>query len=71
LTRAAAELGLDLARSFMVGDKLSDTAAGQAAGCRSLLVRTGHGRAAAAAAPPDLTVTEDLAAAARLIRAAR
>jgi len=31
------------------------------------LVRTGHGRAAAAGAPPDLTVAEDLAEAARLI----
>src|SRR5258706_4525532 len=32
LTRAAAELGLDLRASVMVGDKLSDVAAGQSAG---------------------------------------
>jgi D-glycero-D-manno-heptose 1,7-bisphosphate phosphatase len=69
LERAAAEHNLDLARSFMVGDKLSDTAAGLAAGCRSFLVLTGYGRSEAAGAPPDLTVAEDLADAARLILA--
>lgn len=43
LLRAADELGLDLGRSFLVGDKLSDTAAGRAAGVRwNLLVRSGH-----------------------------
>jgi D-glycero-D-manno-heptose 1,7-bisphosphate phosphatase len=67
LTRAAAEHNLDLSRSFLVGDKLSDTAAGKAAGCRPLLVRTGYGRVQATEAPPDLTVAEDLADAARLI----
>ena len=67
ITRAAAEHGLDLGRSFLVGDKLSDTAAGRAAGCRSILVLTGHGRAEAAGAPPDLAVAGDLAEAARLI----
>jgi D-glycero-D-manno-heptose 1,7-bisphosphate phosphatase len=36
--RAARELGLDLTRSFMVGDKLSDVEAGQRAGCRSFLL---------------------------------
>ena len=70
IIRAAAEHGLDLARSFLVGDKLSDAAAGRAAGCRALLVLTGHGRFEAAGAPPDLAVAEDLAAAARLILAA-
>ena len=64
---AASERGLDLTRSFLIGDKLSDTEAGRAAGCRSLLVRTGHGRAEAAGAPPDLPVAEDLAEATRLI----
>ncbi|MDR2724936.1 MAG: HAD family hydrolase [Candidatus Adiutrix sp.] len=69
IERAAAEHGLDPARSFMVGDKLSDAAAGLAAGCRSILVLTGHGRAEAAAAPPDLPVAGDLAGAVRLILA--
>jgi D-glycero-D-manno-heptose 1,7-bisphosphate phosphatase len=46
LQMAARELGLDLEASLMVGDRLSDVAAGQAAGCRSALVRSGaHGAA--------------------------
>jgi D-glycero-D-manno-heptose 1,7-bisphosphate phosphatase len=45
LLRAAQELGLDLARSVMVGDKISDLEAGRAAGCRTILVRTGYGAA--------------------------
>lgn len=44
LRRAAAEHGLDLARSFMVGDKDSDVAAARRAGCRAVLVLTGYGR---------------------------
>lgn len=44
LLRAARELGLDLGRSWMVGDMLSDLLAGRNAGCRgSILVRTGYG----------------------------
>ena len=44
LLRAAAELGLDLSRSIMVGDKPSDVEAGQAAGAATVLVLTGYGR---------------------------
>ena len=44
LLRAAAEMGLDLSRSVMVGDKPSDVAAGQAAGVSTVLVLTGYGR---------------------------
>jgi histidinol-phosphate phosphatase family protein len=36
LLRAAADLGLDTGRSFMVGDKAIDVAAGAAAGCRGI-----------------------------------
>ena len=36
---AAASLGLDLARSWMVGDTDTDILAGRAAGCRTLLIR--------------------------------
>jgi D-glycero-D-manno-heptose 1,7-bisphosphate phosphatase len=38
LLDGAARFGLDLGRSFMVGDRWSDVAAGQAAGCTTLLV---------------------------------
>ena len=44
LLRAAKDLGIDLAASFMIGDKESDLEAGLNAGCRGVaLVRTGHG----------------------------
>lgn len=58
LLRAAAELDIDLPRSIMIGDALSDVEAGQAAGVgQSILLRTGRGRdqerlPAAAALPP-------------------
>lgn len=43
LHRAAAELGLDLERSVMVGDKASDLVPAAAVGARSVLVLTGYG----------------------------
>jgi D-glycero-D-manno-heptose 1,7-bisphosphate phosphatase len=50
--RACAELAIDPAASFMVGDRWRDIACGHAAGLRSILVRTGAG-ALEAAQPPD------------------
>ena len=44
LRRAAEEHGLDLERSWMVGDKAIDIEAGRRAGCRTCLVRTGYGK---------------------------
>ena len=38
LVAAAADLDLDLARSFMVGDRWRDTVAGIAAGCQAIFV---------------------------------
>jgi len=38
LMRAADEHGIDLSRSFMVGDRWGDVAAGAAAGCETILV---------------------------------
>lgn len=43
LLRAAREHGVDLSRSWMVGDKALDLEAGRNAGCRVALVRTGYG----------------------------
>jgi histidinol-phosphate phosphatase family protein len=69
LLRAAADLQLDLASSWMIGDTPRDMLAGEKAGCRGcILVRTGH--------PFDegelelsmpLHIADDLAAAAAII----
>lgn len=40
---AAKELGIDLKKSFMIGDRKSDIEMGHNAGCRSILVLTGNG----------------------------
>jgi D-glycero-D-manno-heptose 1,7-bisphosphate phosphatase len=42
LLRAAAEHGIDLAASFMVGDRPTDVAAGRAAGARTVQVLSGE-----------------------------
>ncbi len=42
LRRAAAELGIDLRRSWMIGDILNDIEAGRRAGCRTVLIDNGN-----------------------------
>ena len=42
IERAAADLGLDLSRSWMVGDILDDVEAGCRAGCRTVHIDSGH-----------------------------
>lgn len=51
IERACRDLDLDASRSVMVGDRWIDVACGQAAGTRSVLVRTGLGAREAARAP--------------------
>jgi D-glycero-D-manno-heptose 1,7-bisphosphate phosphatase len=55
LHRAAADLAIDLARSFVVGDRWHDIAAGRAVGARTVLVRTGLGRSDESAPEPGTT----------------
>lgn len=43
LRQAADECNLDLKRSYLVGDKLSDLECARRAGMKGILVRTGHG----------------------------
>jgi D-glycero-D-manno-heptose 1,7-bisphosphate phosphatase len=62
---AARDLRLDLARSWFVGDKDIDVQCGLNAGTRAVLVRTGHGRDAAAAGTHF--VAKDIASAADFI----
>jgi len=42
LLRAARELGIDLAQSWMVGDRWRDVDCGHAAGCRTIFVDRGY-----------------------------
>jgi D-glycero-D-manno-heptose 1,7-bisphosphate phosphatase len=63
---AAKDLGVDLTRSFAVGDTTRDLLAGRAAGCRAVLVRTGYGRETEAKERDNLPadfVADDLAGA--------
>ena len=70
LLQAAADLDIDLAGSWMIGDKIADVDAGHAAGCRSLLVATGYGLATAAALAGQVPVFPGLDGAVEYILAA-
>ena len=52
IEQACRDMAIDLRRSVTVGDKWLDVACGQAAGTRSILVRTGYG-AEQEAQPPE------------------
>lgn len=71
LFQARDELGIDLAQSYMIGDKLSDLECGWNAGVRkSILVRTGYGARLEQESPEKLTravIVDNLAAAASWI----
>lgn len=67
--KAAKEFDIDLGKSFLVGDKISDIMAGYNAGMRTILVKTGYGgreNGDARELEPDFEV-DDLYAAAKLI----
>jgi D-glycero-D-manno-heptose 1,7-bisphosphate phosphatase len=59
LRRAAADLDLDLTRSFVVGDRSNDVGAGRAVGARTVLVRTGYGTLAERAGGHSATFIAD------------
>ncbi|MEM1207848.1 MAG: HAD-IIIA family hydrolase [Planctomycetota bacterium] len=58
LLEAAADLDLDLSRSWMIGDQMRDVQAGSAAGCRTVLLRAD----AAELSPLDVASTEGVTA---------
>ena len=60
LLEAAREQGIDLSRSFMVGDRWRDVAAGKAAGCKTIFVDYSY--AESLEKPPDFVVTSLLEA---------
>lgn len=69
LRAAARDLGLDLARAWMIGDHPIDARTARAAGVRPILVRTGLGLLPDAGGDPGpgVPVADDLAGAAELI----
>jgi D-glycero-D-manno-heptose 1,7-bisphosphate phosphatase len=69
LLEAARRFDIDLESSVMVGDKLVDLEAGAAAGCRSVLVRTGYGSQEESRARVAIEVFDDLLSAAESLAA--
>lgn len=67
LIEAAQRHDIDLAASVMIGDKLADIEAGRAAGCRSILVRTGYGAEDEPCVPTGTEVYDDLLAAVKAL----
>lgn len=75
LTRAAADLGIELGRSWVVGDRHGDLQVAWAVGARAAMVRTGYGRgelhhhAASWPRQPDLVAEHLLEAVSRIVDA--
>lgn len=67
LLAARRKFGLDLKRSYMIGDKTSDIECARRAGCASVLVRTGKGGRDKAYKAKPAAVRRDVLAAARWI----
>ncbi|HSI87304.1 MAG: D-glycero-alpha-D-manno-heptose-1,7-bisphosphate 7-phosphatase [Candidatus Methylacidiphilales bacterium] len=65
LLRAAAEMGIDLSASFMVGDRWRDVDCGHAAGCRTFFIDYGYTEALRC--QPDFTVRSLLDAASYMV----
>jgi D-glycero-D-manno-heptose 1,7-bisphosphate phosphatase len=65
VSQAAFDHRIDLARSFLIGDKDTDMQCGKSAGVKTILVHTGYGQFADQKAPDF--VAQDLAAAATII----
>jgi D-glycero-D-manno-heptose 1,7-bisphosphate phosphatase len=63
LLQAADRHAIDLESSVMIGDKLIDVEAGTAAGCRTILVRTGYGAEEERRCRGGVEVFDDLPAA--------
>ena len=69
LTQAAREFGIDLARSFVIGDHPHDALTGAEEGVRGVYVLTGHGARHLEQLPSGIPVCEGIADAAKWILA--
>jgi D-glycero-D-manno-heptose 1,7-bisphosphate phosphatase len=67
LQAAARRNDIDLENSTMIGDKLADIEAGLAAGCRTILVRTGYGAVEEKYMGAQTAVCDDLLSAVKLL----
>jgi D-glycero-D-manno-heptose 1,7-bisphosphate phosphatase len=72
LLQAAAEMGLDLKTSYLIGDAVTDIQAGRQVGCHTILVLTGRGSEQLISTlnvteGPFLTISDDLPEAADYI----
>lgn len=67
LTRAAREHGLDLSRSFLVGDRETDVDAATACGVTPILVATGYGQRSRALVDPAVPYVPSIVEATRRI----
>ncbi len=64
ILQAEKELGIDLTRSYMVGDKKIDVEAGWAAGVKPILVATGYGNQEKTCLPNNVPFVANVGAAA-------
>jgi len=60
-------LGIDLKKSWMIGDKLSDIRAGWASGVRGIMVATGYGKTEAVKLEQNVPYVKNLRAACDLV----
>ncbi|MBS3909156.1 MAG: D-glycero-beta-D-manno-heptose 1,7-bisphosphate 7-phosphatase [Actinobacteria bacterium] len=61
--QAASDLDIDLSYSYMIGDTVKDMIAGKRAGCKTILVTTGHGAEEVSCIPSEFApnfVAKDL-----------
>lgn len=68
VTRAAAEMGFIPREAIVIGDRRVDLALAQSIGARGILVRTGYGSAEETLLDGAVSVADDLAEAARLVK---
>lgn len=71
LLQARREFDIDLAGSWLIGDKLSDVEAGLRAGVSPILVLTGYGAQERGRVAPDIPCEADVLAAVRRIECSR